>query len=71
MSSQLHLPTLVHGDFALVESSAIAEYLEEAFPGAVLYPENLRDRARARQFQAWLRSDLMPLREERPTSVMF
>jgi glutathione S-transferase len=65
------IPTLIHDDFALSESSAICEYLDEVFPGTRLYPANLRDRARARQIQAWLRSDLMPIRDERPTFVVF
>jgi glutathione S-transferase len=65
------VPTLIHDDFALSESSAIAEYLNDAVPGPALYPENVRDRARARQFQAWLRSDLNPIREERPSMVVF
>jgi glutathione S-transferase len=65
------VPTLVHNDFALSESSAICEYLDERFAGTRLYPTDLRDRARARQVQAWLRSDLMPIREERPTFVVF
>lgn len=66
------VPTLIHDEFALSESSAIAEYLDEAFPGGTrLYPGGPRARARARQIQAWLRSDLMPIREERPTFVVF
>lgn len=65
------IPTLIHDGFALSESSAICEYLDEAFPGARLYPAGPRDRARARQIQAWLRSDLMPIRDERPTFVVF
>ena len=65
------VPTLVHGEFALSESSAICEYTEETFAGTRLYPTDLRDRARARQVQAWMRSDLMPIREERPTFVVF
>ena len=66
------VPTLIHDDFALSESSAIAEYLDEAFPGGTrLYPGGPRERARARQVQAWVRSDLMPIREERPTFVVF
>lgn len=68
------VPTLAHGDFSVSESSAIIEYLEDAFPAphhlAVL-PASVRDRARARQLQAWFRSDLMPLREDRPTTVIF
>jgi glutathione S-transferase len=65
------IPTLIHDGFALSESSAICEYLDESFPGARLYPSDRRDRARARQIQAWVRSDLMPIREERPTFVVF
>jgi glutathione S-transferase len=65
------VPTLVHGEFALSESSAICEYIEETFAGTRLYPPDSRDRARARQVQAWVRSDLMPIREERPTWVVF
>jgi glutathione S-transferase len=65
------IPTLIHGDFALSESSAICEYIDETFPGTRLYPSDSRDRARARQIQAWTRSDLMPIRDERPTSIVF
>ncbi len=67
------VPSLQHGDLVLAESSAIAEYLEDAFPPPRhprLYPEDLKDRAVARELQAWLRSDLMPLREERPTTTV-
>ena len=68
------VPTLTHGDFSLSESSAIDEYLEEAFPPpkyAAIYPGDARKRARARQVQAWVRSDLMPVRIERNTTVVF
>ena len=68
------IPALRHGDFWLSESSAIDEYLEDAFPApghARLYPVAVRERARARQVQAFLRSDLLPLRVERPTSTIF
>jgi glutathione S-transferase len=65
------VPTLVDGDFTLSESSAIAEYLDDVYPGQALYPRDARSRARARQVQAWLRSDLMPLRQERSTEVVF
>jgi glutathione S-transferase len=65
------VPTLVHDDFSLSESSAISEYLDEVFPTHPVYPRDPRARARARQIQAWLRSDLMPIRQERSTEVVF
>jgi glutathione S-transferase len=65
------IPTMIHDGFALSESSAICEYLDETFPGTRLYPTDPHDRARARQIQAWVRSDLMPIRDERPTFVVF
>lgn len=68
------VPTLAHGHFTLFESSAIDEYLEEAFSPPhyqALYPLDIYARARARQMQAWLRSDLNTLRLERPTTMVF
>jgi glutathione S-transferase len=68
------VPALVHGDLVLNESSAITEYLEEAFPApahAAVLPADMRQRARARQVQAWIRSDLLALRNERTTAVIF
>lgn len=71
MSLTQRVPTLVHGTFALSESSAISEYLEDSFAGPPLYPVAPQQRARARQVQAWLRSDLLPIRQERSTLVVF
>ena len=68
------VPAIRHGDFWLAESSAIDEYVEEAFAPPAhprLYPQDLRARARVRMIQAFLRSDLLPLRGERPTSTFF
>jgi glutathione S-transferase len=71
LSLTRRVPTLLDGDFALAESTAIAEYLEDTRPGVALYPADARLRARARQLQAWLRSDLVPIRQERTTEVIF
>ncbi|MBW0445150.1 glutathione transferase [bacterium M00.F.Ca.ET.228.01.1.1] len=65
------VPTFVHGDFSLSESSAITEYLDDTFPETLVYPRDRHLRARARQLQAWLRSDLLPIRQERSTEVVF
>lgn len=71
LSLTQRVPTLVQGDFSLSESSAIAEYLEDRFPDLPVYPQGVQQRARARQLQAWLRSDLAALRGERSTLVVF
>lgn len=72
MPSLTHrVPTLVHGSFSLTESTAITEYLETMFPEPVLYPKVTEARARARQIQSWIRSDLLVLRQERSTNVIF
>lgn len=71
LSLTQRVPTLVQGDFALSESSAISEYLDEAYPETTVYPTDPKQRARARQVQAWLRSDLQAIRQERSTLVVF
>jgi glutathione S-transferase len=68
------VPLLRHQGWTLTESSAIDEYLEDVFPHPQyrrLFPEDARERARARQLMAWVRSDLMPIRQERPTTGLF
>lgn len=71
LSLTRRIPTLMHDGFSLSESSAITEYVDEVFSGAALYPKGAQQKARARQIQAWLRSDLMPIRQERPTEILF
>jgi glutathione S-transferase len=68
------VPAIDHDGFWLAESAAIDNYLEEAFPAPQYrraLPESVKDRARARMVLDWIRSDLMPIREERPTHMMF
>ena len=68
------VPAIEHDGFWLSESSAIAEYLEDEYPAPghpALFPEDPRHRGRARQLMAWIRSDLMPIRNERATHTMF
>ncbi|WP_415760821.1 glutathione transferase [Pseudomonas sp. LT1P18] len=72
LSLTCKIPALVHQDFALSESSAIAEYLEDIAPGHNrLLPLDIKQRARARQLQAWLRSDLLVIRKERPADLIY
>jgi glutathione S-transferase len=68
------VPSLMHNNLFLSESSAMIEYLDEVFglpTHASVYPNAIEDRARVRQIQAWLRSDLLALRSERITAVIF
>jgi glutathione S-transferase len=65
------VPALVDGAFTLSESSAIVEYLEDKWPTPALLPRDVEQRARARQIMAWLRSDLLPIREERSAEYVF
>lgn len=68
------VPALAEAGFTLTESTAITEYLEERYPAPghrALYPLDQRQRARARQVQAWIRSDLQAARTERDTETVF
>ncbi len=68
------VPALADGDLVLTESTAITEYLEECWPAPgspALYPRERAQRARARQVQAWIRTDLAALRAERDTETVF
>jgi glutathione S-transferase len=44
------VPVLQHGDFMLYETNAIAAYVDDAFPGPRLSPEDPRKRARMNQW---------------------
>ena len=52
------IPAMVHGDKVLTESTAIMEYVDEAFDGPPLMPESAADRWRVRWwmkfFDQWL-----------------
>jgi len=65
------VPALADGDVVLTESTAITEYLDECHPANPLYPHDRLERARARQVQAWIRTDLAALRAERDTETVF
>ena len=48
------VPTLVHDDTVVIESTVIGEYLDDAFPGARLTPDDPRLRARMRVWRQYI-----------------
>lgn len=69
------VPILAHGDVWISESLAISEYIEDRFTAPQhptrVYPEDVAQRARARQVLSFLRTSLFALREDRPTTTVF
>jgi glutathione S-transferase len=53
------VPAIVDDGFALYESNAILEYLEERFPGPKLFPGDLRTRATTRRLIAEIDNHLL------------
>jgi GSH-dependent disulfide-bond oxidoreductase len=54
------IPAMTHGDLVLTESTAIMEYVDEAFPGAKLMPENPVDQWRIRWWMKFMDQWLAP-----------
>ena len=55
------VPTLEHDGFALGQSVAIIEYLEEQFPNPALFPKDSQKKAKIRQFCENINSFMHPL----------
>ena len=56
------VPSLVHNDRVVIDSSVICEYLDEVFPESSLTPDNVYDRARMRKWMRYI--------EEVPTAAV-
>jgi glutathione S-transferase len=42
------IPALQDGDLTICDSTVICEYLEDAYPEVAVYPQNIKDKAKAR-----------------------
>jgi glutathione S-transferase len=66
------VPSLIHDGYGVAESTAIVDYLDDAFPERRVLPTDVKARARCRQLMSWLRSDeTAAIRAERSTHSMF
>lgn len=54
------VPILRHDDFTIYETSAIASYVDEAFPSPALTPKGIRERARMNQWISAVNSYFYP-----------
>jgi glutathione S-transferase len=57
------LPVLHDGDLAIWDSLAICEYVAERYPAALLWPRDVRARARARSISAEMHSGFAAMRD--------
>jgi glutathione S-transferase len=53
LSPLRRIPVLIDGDFSVSDSTVIASYVEDAYPGHALLPDDPRDRARARWLEEY------------------
>lgn len=54
------IPAMRHGDFTLCESKAIATYIDKAFPGPKLFPDDARLCGRIEQWASLFSSAIFP-----------
>ena len=65
LNPQGFVPFLIDGDFALSQSLAIIEYLDEKYPDPPLLPDNIEARATVRQIAQLIACDIHPLNNTR------
>jgi len=68
-SSSIRVPALMHGDVVIWDTIAIAEYLNEVFPGAGMLPVDRVARARCRSISGEMHSGFLALREALPMNL--
>ena len=68
-SSSIRIPSLMHGDVAVWDTLAIAEYLNETFPAAHMLPEDPRARAHCRSVAGEMHAGFAALRGSLPMNL--
>ncbi len=68
-SSSIRVPALMHDDVVIWDTLAIAEYLNEMFPGAAMLPAERAARARCRSISGEMHSGFAALREALPMNL--
>lgn len=63
------VPVLLDDDFAVWDTLAIIEYLHDKFPGRGVWPEDMRQRGRARSLAAEMHSGFSALRSHCPMNI--
>jgi glutathione S-transferase len=66
-----YVPTLVHDDFVLGESTVICEYIDDAFTAPPLRPSDPRARARMRSFTKFIDAAIFPATGTVSMSIAF
>lgn len=64
------VPVLHDGDVAIHDSLAICEYVAELYPTAGLWPDDRKDRGRARAMAAEMHSGFQALRQQMPMELV-
>ncbi|MGY9047760.1 glutathione S-transferase [Puniceibacterium antarcticum] len=69
LSPSVRVPRLTHGTVAVWDTLAIAEYLNETFPDAGLYPRDVARRAHCRAISGEMHSGFYNLRSALPMNL--
>jgi glutathione S-transferase len=69
ISPTARVPVLHHGDIRVWESLAIIEYVNELFPDAGIWPDNMKARAQARAISCEMISGFRALRNACPMNI--
>ena len=70
LNPQGFVPYLIDGDFALTQSLAIIEYLDEKYPDPPLMPSGIEARAQTRAMAQLIACDIHPLNNSRVLSAL-